>query len=403
MISRNFIKRAASLGMALLLLVGTLPGAALADDTEMATNTVKLKAELRIKDAETSDAPSGASEISDKTRAHNKQFSFKLEPDQPEFPMPDNPFAHVNGEGVAEFDDIVYNKEGHFTYTVHQVSSPNDDYTYDETVYEISVRANYVDGELLVTYSIYPEGSDSKTDIMLFTNTYTEPEPEPEPEPSEEPSPSPEPSEEPTPEPSTDPTPEPTTSPSPSPEPSYEPTPTPSTSPSPSPEPSTSPSPEPSEEPTPEPSEEPTPEPSEEPEPGPSEEPAPEESEKPEWRHDDEPIKVPPDHEPPVIMDELPNPNDPDAPNYVTIFEDGVPLTFMKTEDPETGEMIYVLIEDEEVPQNDSPDVETEYTDGSPKTGDETNNTRWFVLIGAAAVGAIACVAWLVVPKKRRR
>jgi pilin isopeptide linkage protein len=379
MISRNFIKRAASLGMALLLLVGALPGAALADDTEMATNTVKLKAELRIKDAETSDAPSGASYTTDKTRVHNKQFSFKLEPDQPEFPMPDNPYAHVNGEGVAEFDDIVYDREGHFTYTVHQVSSPNDDYTYDETVYEISVRANYVESELLVTYSIYPEGSEEKTDIMLFTNTYTEPEPEP----SEDPTP--------------------TTSPSPSPEPSYEPTPTPTTSPSPSPEPSEEPTPEPSEEPTPEPSEEPTPEPSEEPSPEPSTEPTPEPSEKPEWRHDDEPIKVPPDHEPPVIMDELPNPNDPDAPNYVTIFEDGVPLTFMKTEDPETGEMIYVLIEDEEVPENDSPDVETEYTDGSPKTGDETDNTRWFVLIGAAAVGAIACVAWLVVPKKRRR
>jgi pilin isopeptide linkage protein len=381
MISRNFIKRAASLGMALLLLVGALPGAALADDTEMATNTVKLKAELRIKDAETSDAPSGASYTTDKTRVHNKQFSFKLEPDQPEFPMPDNPYAHVNGEGVAEFDDIVYDREGHFTYTVHQVSSPNDDYTYDETVYEISVRANYVESELLVTYSIYPEGSEEKTDIMLFTNTYSEPEPEP----------------------SEDPTPEPTTSPSPSPEPSYEPTPTPTTSPSPSPEPSEEPTPEPSEEPTPEPSEEPTPEPSTEPTPEPSTEPTPEPSEKPEWRHDDEPIKVPPDHEPPVIMDELPNPNDPDAPNYVTIFEDGVPLTFMKTEDPETGEMIYVLIEDEEVPENDSPDVETEYTDGSPKTGDETDNTRWFVLIGAAAVGAIACVVWLVVPKKRRR
>jgi pilin isopeptide linkage protein len=361
-----------------LLLVGTLPGAALADDT--ATNTVKLKAELRIEDVETSEAPSGASNTTDKTRVHNKQFSFKLEPDQTDFPMPKDPYAHVNGAGVAEFDDIVFDREGHFTYKVQQVSSPNDDYTYDETVYEISVRANYVNGDLLVTYSIYPEGSDAKTDIMLFTNTYTEPE-------------------EPTPTPSTDP--EPTTSPSPTPEPSYEPTPTPTTSPSPSPSPS--PTPTPSEEPTPTPSEEPTPEPSEEPTPEPSTEPTPEPSEKPEWRHDDEPIKVSPDHEAPVIMDELPNPNDPEAPNFVTIFEDGVPLTFMKTEDPETGEMIYVLIEDEEVPQNSDPGVNEEYTDGSPKTGDETDNTRWFVLIGAAAVGAIACVVWLVVPKKRRR
>jgi hypothetical protein len=105
-------------------------------------------------------------------------------------------------------------------------------------------------------------------------------------------------------------------------------------------------------------------------------------------------------------MDELPDPNDPDAPNFVTIIEDGVPLTFMKTEDPETGEMIYVLIEDEPVPEAYDPqyiDEDTTNADGSPHTGDETNNTPWIVLVSAAAVGLLGCVAYLLIPKKRQR
>jgi hypothetical protein len=104
-------------------------------------------------------------------------------------------------------------------------------------------------------------------------------------------------------------------------------------------------------------------------------------------------------------MDELPDPNDPDAPNFVTIIEDGVPLTFMKTEDPETGEMIYVLIEDEPVPEAYDPQYVEEETnpDGSPKTGDETNNTPWIVLVCAAAAGLIGCTVYLAVPKKRKR
>jgi hypothetical protein len=103
-------------------------------------------------------------------------------------------------------------------------------------------------------------------------------------------------------------------------------------------------------------------------------------------------------------MDELPDPNDPDAPNFVTIIEDGVPLTFMKTEDPETGEMIYVLIEDEPVPEAYDPQYvdDTTNPDGSPKTGDETNNTPWIVLVCAAAAGLIGCALYLAVPRKRK-
>jgi hypothetical protein len=39
--------------------------------------------------------------------------------------------------------------------------------------------------------------------------------------------------------------------------------------------------------------------------------------------------------------------------------------------------------------------------DDTPYTGDETNNTRWYVLLCAAAFGVLGCTC-LLIPKKRR-
>ena len=50
----------------------------------------------------------------------------------------------------------------------------------------------------------------------------------------------------------------------------------------------------------------------------------------------------------PEYPTELPDPNDPESPDTITIYEEGVPKTYIKMFDPETNEYVYIL--DEEVP-----------------------------------------------------
>lgn len=71
----------------------------------------------------------------------------------------------------------------------------------------------------------------------------------------------------------------------------------------------------------------------------------------------------------------LPDPNEPGAPDEVTIIQDDVPLTYIKVQDPETEE--YVYLPEDEVPMA-----------SVPKTGD--NLLLWFF---AAAVSGLAALA----------
>jgi pilin isopeptide linkage protein len=264
----KILKRVASLGMALLLVVGvTAPVQAVYLPSGVVSNQsadnvkVTLTAELKLEGDETAD---------------KEEFSFVLVPDDEAYPMPENATMKIKGAGEIQFDEITYAKRGKYTYTLYQEEGTNQQYTYDKTKYEIKVT---VDRSYSMYYAFYschkvedqdvPQ-STAKVDEMLFVNEYEAPDvPSTPTEPTTPSEPSPEPSEEPSPEPSEEPSPEPSEEPSP--EPSEEP----------SPEPSEEPSPEPSEEPSPEPSEEPSPEPSEEPSPEPSEvvEPSPEPSE----------------------------------------------------------------------------------------------------------------------------
>jgi hypothetical protein len=42
-------------------------------------------------------------------------------------------------------------------------------------------------------------------------------------------------------------------------------------------------------------------------------------------------------------------------------------------------------------------------TTSSPKTGDDTNNIPWVVLLSVTVIGLAACVSYLISVKKRRQ
>lgn len=77
---------------------------------------------------------------------------------------------------------------------------------------------------------------------------------------------------------------------------------------------------------------------------------------------------------------ELPDPNDPNSPELVTIWVDGVPKTYKKIWDPEKEEWVYVL--DEEPPLAN--------LDVTPPTGDPSRTGLWALLNGLSLAGAAA-------------
>lgn len=88
----------------------------------------------------------------------------------------------------------------------------------------------------------------------------------------------------------------------------------------------------------------------------------------------DEP--APPEN--PGYPTELPDPNDPDSPEEITIWEDGVPTTYIKVWDPEEEEWEY--IPEDEVP------LGRRFPD-NPKTGDSRRLALWLALSVAALAG----------------
>ena len=95
-----------------------------------------------------------------------------------------------------------------------------------------------------------------------------------------------------------------------------------------------------------------------------------------------------PTEENPGYPTELPDPNDPNSPDRITIWENGVPKTYVKVWNPETGTWQYIL--EEEVPLG---------WQDLPKTGDKSRNILWMTLF----IGSIVGILWLIAARRKAR
>jgi pilin isopeptide linkage protein len=310
-------KMAKVIGMVLLLTVGSIPFRTFAAD--LTTASVKFQVMSQITGDETTE---------------DADVTFVLTADDAAAPMPKSDTVTIHGTGEAEFDEITYTSAGTYTYTITEKDEQLPGYTYDPSVYHLTVIvATQADGSLKALVYAKKDLERAKSAEILFQTDHQKLE-EPTPTP-EVPTPTPE---EPTPTPeelTPTPTPE---EPTPTPE---EPTPTPEElTPTPTPE---EPTPTP-EEPTPTP-EEPTPTP-EEPTPTP-EEPTP------------TPEELTPTPEAPTPIPESPAPTiTPSAPN------------------------------------SNTPTTASSVGTSAPKTGDPTNLILWVALLLASGV-ATASGTWL--------
>ena len=165
----------------------------------------------------------------------------------------------------------------------------------------------------------------------------------------------------------------------------------------PSPGPGTDPDPGPGPGPGPDPGPNPTPPPDNPPDEPPEEPKEPEEPpvepENPPVEPEEPPVDPPVDPpENPGYPTELPDPNDPNSPDEITIWEDGVPKTYFKVWDPENEE--YVYLQEEDIPLS--------WLDATPKTGDNSMTTLWAAL-AALSLGGLVLLRFMPESKNAKK
>ncbi|MCI8715364.1 MAG: fibro-slime domain-containing protein [Oscillospiraceae bacterium] len=109
----------------------------------------------------------------------------------------------------------------------------------------------------------------------------------------------------------------------------------------------------------------------------------PEETPEPPVETPEEPQEEQPEEPQEEYPTELPDPNDPDSPDVITILEDGVPKTYKKIWDPETEAWMYIL--DDEIPL-----ANMDFPLETPATSDDSRTGLWLLLNGLSFSGLAA-------------
>jgi hypothetical protein len=107
---------------------------------------------------------------------HDSTFAFKLEAQDPSYPMPVDSVdgaktIYITGSGKGEFGTWNYYQTGTYFYTVYEVNSKIDGYTYDEARYTITDMVSETLGEL-VLYRAVHNSSNRLVTSMIFNNYY---------------------------------------------------------------------------------------------------------------------------------------------------------------------------------------------------------------------------------------
>ena len=118
------------------------------------------------------------------TPPEQQTFTFVLE-GQDGAPMPAQDALAITGAGTGQFQPIVYTQPGDYTYTLYEQAGTAERYTYDDTVYTVTVQVTTDDaGVLTANVSMAADGRSGKAAKAVFVNSY---EKEPEPTPPDEP------------------------------------------------------------------------------------------------------------------------------------------------------------------------------------------------------------------------
>lgn len=109
------------------------------------------------------------------------QFDFILKA-QKGAPMPEGVTTNtkiitISGEGEKAFGEITYTKPGVYVYTITEVEGSFNSYTYDTSVYTLTVTVTMKDNKLTATQVLVK--NEKEMEKAVFENTYTTDDPTP--------------------------------------------------------------------------------------------------------------------------------------------------------------------------------------------------------------------------------
>lgn len=126
---------------------------------------VPLQLSLQVEKQLTGDTPDTA-----------ETFTFQLEPVD-NAPMPDHDTVTIRGQGTAQFEEITYTQAGDYVYTVRETAGTAKGYTYDRSVYELTVHITCdKQGELESAVTVLKQGQTEKANGLVFVNRYDAPD-----------------------------------------------------------------------------------------------------------------------------------------------------------------------------------------------------------------------------------
>ena len=156
---RNVIQKATMAALLFLLLFSAIPVAHAAGTVTAAVPVYKA--------------------ISGGTPAKAEVFTFVLTA-QNGAPMPAGSVngtksASITGAGNGTFGTITFDEVGDYRYTIRETAGSNAAYTYDSTVYDLTVQVTWagdVGGDLKAVQYLHKDGETTKQEKALFTNGY---------------------------------------------------------------------------------------------------------------------------------------------------------------------------------------------------------------------------------------
>jgi pilin isopeptide linkage protein len=118
--------------------------------------------------------------VSGDTPEKNETFKFTLTTIGNNTPMPEEAkdstvlTKTIEGTGKADFGSVTFSEPGTYVYTVYENEGEAENYTYDDSVYQITYEVTEAsDGTLTSTRTIQKDGkADSTLTALTFTNYY---------------------------------------------------------------------------------------------------------------------------------------------------------------------------------------------------------------------------------------
>lgn len=114
--------------------------------------------------------------VSGKSAPSGTEFEIVLEAVDTDCPMPEKTSVTIKDSGKMSFGPITYTIPEDYHYRVYQKAGNAKNFTYDKTVYTVTVRVvNAEDGGLSAEIWAIKDGSQNKTDRIVFNNSYKAP------------------------------------------------------------------------------------------------------------------------------------------------------------------------------------------------------------------------------------